>query len=194
MTKQLWVTALAAIVACVVAAVATAAGGPLALKGSQIPIDESKGEYAMKGGLIGNWYVESFDPTHRGKDGRLVASGKESFLGCHDLDGNGKCDSTDSSGTLRFTYMYWATFTKSGALVRGECVHPITGGTGGFAKSTGFVHMWDKPAPGKKVVTTYTGVIQYANATTTSVGSSDSSGARTLESAGGARGGCGSTG
>jgi hypothetical protein len=158
------------VVACVAVAGAAFAGTgnePMALKGKQIPVNEAAGEYKLTGGLLGAFYVESFVPSYKGADGKLVASGKESFRGCNDVDGNGTCDTGEPSGTLRFTYVYWASFTKAGSLVRGECMHPISGGTGGFANATGFLHMWDTPQ-GKKVVTTYTGSIQYPSPPSTS--------------------------
>ena len=171
MRKHVVVAVVATLLAGLAAAVATADSstpGPIALKGHQIAVDEAKGLYTMTGSLVGKWNVDTYIPSFEGKNGQLVASGKETFVGCHDLDGSGACDAGEPAGRLRFWYVYWATFEpKTQALVRGECVHPIAGGTGGFVGAKGFVHMWDRPV-GKQVVTTYTGSIQYAKPLTTS--------------------------
>jgi hypothetical protein len=171
MRKHVVVGVVAAMLAGLVAAVASADSGtpgPITLKGHQIAVDEANGLYTMTGSLVGKWDVDTYHPLFEGKDGQLVATGKETFIGCHDLDGSGACDAGEPDGRLRFLYVYWATFEpKTHALVRGECMHPIVGGTGGFVGAKGFVHMWDRPA-GKTVVTTYTGSIQYAKPLTTS--------------------------
>ena len=96
----------------------------------------------------------------RGADGQVVGSGKETFAGCHDTDRNGTCDAGEPKGTLRFSFVYWATYkpgTKT--LVKGQCVHPVVGGTGAFAKAKGVIHMTDRPSKGG-VLTTYTGTLR----------------------------------
>ena len=77
----------------------------------------------------------------------------------------------EPAGTLKFTFVYWAKF-KPGteSLVRGECVHPVVGGTGAFAKANGVIHMVDRPSKGG-VLTTYSGTLLVpgiAQASTTS--------------------------
>ena len=93
------------------------------------------------------------------------------FKGCLDADGDGTCAAGDPTGTLRFSFIYWATFDpKTDALVRGDCVHPVTGGTGGFAKAKGVIHMIDTPA-GSGVKTTYTGSLLLPGVAPAAVGS-----------------------
>ena len=143
-------------------------GAPIALKGTQTIVDEKQGKFEMQGSLVGKWNVTAFSPHYEGSNGGYAATGKEIFTGCHDVDGSGTCDAGEPAGTLRFTFVYWATFNPmTQALVRGECVHPIVGGTGNFAKAKGFVHMWDRPV-GKSVKTTYAGTLELAGRTTTS--------------------------
>ena len=65
------------------------------------------------------------------------------------------------AGTLKFTFMYWASFDPStGALIHGNCVHPIDGGSGSFRKASGVIFMEDTPTA-TGVVTTYTGTLEY---------------------------------
>jgi len=173
------------VAALVVAGTAASANAPVKVKGTQTVIDEAKGKYEMHGSLVGKWNTTAFKTDYQGTDGEFVGSGKEVFSGCHDADGNGTCDAGEPTGTLRFTFIYWATFNpKTQALVRGECVHPVTGGTGGFRNVKGIVHMVDRPA-GKEVKTTYTGSLLFPGATTASV--SSTSGSRSLASVAGAR-------
>jgi hypothetical protein len=67
-------------------------------------------------------------------------------------------------------YWWTTTFdlgvaTKSGVvtgsgteLVKGQCVHPVIGGTGAFAKAKGVIHVTDRPSAGG-VLTSYTGTL-----------------------------------
>ena len=165
-----------AIGACIVAALAVAGAAvgaptPVKVKGTQTVIDEAKGKFEMHGSLIGKWNTTAFKTNYQGPDGEFVGSGKEMFSGCHDADANGTCDAGEPTGTLSFSFIYWASFNpKNQALVRGECVHPVTGGTGGFKNVKGIIHMVDRPA-GKEVKTTYTGSLLFPGATTASVSS-----------------------
>jgi hypothetical protein len=173
-----------AIGPCVVAALAlvgmaASANSPVKIKGTQTVIDEAKGQYEMHGSLVGKWNTTAFKTNYQGTDGEFVGSGKEVFSGCHDADASGTCDAGEPTGTLRFSFIYWATFNpKTQALVRGECVHPVTGGTGGFKNVKGIVHMVDRPA-GKEVKTTYSGSLLFPGATTASV--SSTAGSRSLQ-------------
>ncbi len=75
--------------------------------------------------------------------------------------------------------MYWASFDPAtGALLHGNCVHPITGGSGSFRKAAGVLFMEDTPT-GDSVVTTYKGTIEYKAPT-----SGQTAKHRTLASAG----------
>ena len=151
------------VVAIASTAVAVAAAGTgstvLTVRGTQTIVDEQKGRYAMHGSLVGAWNTTAFTLNYAGADGQVVGSGKETFAGCHDTDRNGSCDAGEPKGTLRFSFIYWGTYkpgTKT--LVKGQCVHPVVGGTGAFSKAKGVIHMTDRPSKGG-VVTTYTGTL-----------------------------------
>lgn len=148
-------------IASTVVAVAAAATGStvLTVRGTQTIVDEQKGRYAMHGSLVGAWSTTAFTLNYAGADGQVVGSGKETFAGCHDTDRNGSCDAGEPKGTLRFSFVYWGTYkpgTKT--LVKGQCVHPVVGGTGAFSKAKGVIHMTDRPSKGG-VLTTYTGTL-----------------------------------
>ncbi len=121
-------------------------------------VDEANGIYDMHGSLVGKWYITAF--TERFKNAStFVGSGKETFDGCLDSNGNAACDAGEPSGTMKFTFVYWATFDPStGGLIRGQCVHPVVGGTGSFASTKGVIVMKDTPV-GDTVKTTYTGTL-----------------------------------
>jgi hypothetical protein len=148
------------------AIVASASGAPAAavkIKGTQTIVDEDKGLFQMHGSLVGRWVLTSFK-LHYADGTDLAISGTERFRGCHDLDASGTCDAGEPSGTLRFTFIYWATLDpKTEKLVKGQCVHPVTGGTGAFAKAKGVIHMVDRPTA-SGVRTTYTGTLEYGAA------------------------------
>ena len=153
-------TAIAAV-ALVTASVAAAGAGStvLTLRGTQTIVNEQKGQYEMHGSLVGAWNTTAFTLNYAGADGKVVGSGKEMFVGCRDTDRNGTCDAGEPKGTLRFSFIYWAQYkpgTKT--LVKGQCVHPVIGGTGAFAKTKGVIHMSDRPSAGG-VLTTYTGTL-----------------------------------
>jgi hypothetical protein len=114
----------------------------------------------MHGSLVGTWYNTKFVPQYASSS-QFVASGKELFVGCLDTNANGSCDRKEPAGDLRFTFMYWASFDPAtGALLHGNCVHPITGGSGSFRKAAGVIFMEDAPT-GDTVVTTYKGTVEY---------------------------------
>lgn len=157
--------AVTIVIGAAVASAATAAGGaPISLKGTQTVIDEKQGTYEMHGSLVGKWNTTAFTLLYEGSGGEVAATGKELFLGCQDADGSGSCDAGEPRGTLRFTFVYWATYKpKTQKLVKGECVHPIIGGTGDFAKAKGVLHFWDRPTK-SGLRTTYTGTLELAKA------------------------------
>jgi hypothetical protein len=133
---------------------------PVALTGSQVVVDEQDGRFRMMGSLVGTWNTTSFATHYAGTDGRFVGSGTETFRGCLDVDRSGACGVGEPSGSLRFNFVYWATYrpgTKT--LVRGQCVHPVIGGSGAFAKAKGVIHMTDVPLKKSGVRTTYTGTL-----------------------------------
>jgi hypothetical protein len=131
------------------------------VKGVQTVVDEKKGLYEMQGSLVGSWTVTAFTERYASPT-EYVGSGRERFQGCHDADRDGACGADEPAGTIRFVFTYWATFS-SGKLVRGNCVHPVVGGTGDFAKAKGVILMKDVPTS-SGVRTTYAGTLDYAAA------------------------------
>ena len=165
MTKKLrWVASLAALAALSTALAAATAGAtttPVSVEvsGTQTVVDEANGTAAMHGSLVGVWQT-TFVPRYASSS-RFVATGKEEFTGCLDSNANGTCDKKEPSGTLKFTFMYWASFDPAtGALLHGNCVHPVIGSSGDFRKAAGVILMEDTPT-GADVVTTYSGTIEY---------------------------------
>ena len=152
----LGIVAAAAVVALVAAAPASAKSKTYAVSGAQIPVDVNAGTYKMTGGLIGDWATTSF--TELAKSPIYKGKGTEKFSGCLDRHHDGSCKG-DPSGTLKFDFRYWASFTAAGDLVWGSCWHPITGGTGDFAGAVGVLTMVDTPtgAGGQDATTAYVG-------------------------------------
>jgi hypothetical protein len=136
---------------------AAAGGGRtvLAVHGTQVPVDPDNGEYRMRGDLVGTWSVLSGKYLHKSPT-LIVLSGKERFTGCVDENHDKKCSSGERAGRMGFAYLYWASFDRAGNLIRGQCTHPVTGGTRGFAGARGLLHMVDRPV-GDGVRTTYRG-------------------------------------
>jgi hypothetical protein len=128
------------------------------VQGEQILIDAANGEYVMRGDLVGDWlYVPRTPPLHT-SDTLYVEAGTEVFRGCIDRDRNGRCGSRDYRGEMRLAFLYWASFDANGDLIRGQCVHPITGGRGAFIGARGVLNMVDRPI-GDQVRTTYRGEV-----------------------------------
>jgi hypothetical protein len=151
-----------AIAATAGVASAGSAAKPVKVKGTQTVVNEKKGIYDMHGSLVGRWTITVFTPRYEGSS-EFAATGTERFDGCHDTDASGICDPGEPSGTMRFTFVYWASFGPNGKLVKGQCVHPVTGGTGDFAKAKGLVVMHDRPTA-TGVRTTYAGTLEYGTA------------------------------
>ncbi len=147
--------------AAVTAGVASAgsAAKPVKVTGTQTVVNEKKGIYDMHGSLVGRWTITALTPRYEGSS-EFAATGTERFDGCHDTDASGTCDASEPSGTMRFTFMYWASFDPNGKLVKGQCVHPVAGGTGAFAKAKGLIVMHDRPTA-TGVRTTYAGTLEY---------------------------------
>jgi hypothetical protein len=181
--KLRWVASLAALAALSAAPAAATAGGSgtpvsVAVSGTQTVVDEAAGTYTMQGSLVGAWYTTKFVQRYASSS-QYVATGKELFVGCLDANANGSCDKKEPAGSLKFTFMYWASFDPAtGALLHGNCVHPITAGSGSFRKAAGVLFMEDTPT-GDTVVTTYKGTVDYQAAT-----SGQAAKHRTLASAG----------
>jgi hypothetical protein len=135
------------------------------VNGRQFPVDAEQGRYSMLGDLIGHWTVRSA----RGLAGysipeepwTLVQAGQERFVGCLDRNYSQRCDPGESSGALGFDYVLWMEYDPdSGWLIKGRCLHPITGGSGDFAGARGVLIMRDGPVgPGEVVNSIYKGEI-----------------------------------
>jgi len=164
MPKERWrrlaaSTVLAAAATLVVAASATAAT-TYRVSGEQIVVDATTGQTVMRGSLIGDWgYTSSNEiatsPIYH-------ASGTELFSGCLDVRLDGRCKG-DPSGTLSFSFDYWALFNERG-LVWGTCTHPVTGGTGAFDGAAGVLAMVDSPTK-HGVQSAYIGTLTLRRAT-----------------------------
>ena len=132
--------------------------------GSQVPVDADQGMYRMRGDLLGRWVVLSAVTLPPGyyetqAQWRVVQTGRKQFLGCLDRNHNRRCDSSDTSGELRFDYLLWIKYDpKTGQPIEGKCVHPITSGRKDFAGARGVLTMHDAP-PGHKKIHTYQGEI-----------------------------------
>ena len=128
------------------------------VRGQQIPVDVANGRYSMRGDLIGDWrYIPRTPPLHASET-LYVEAGTEVFNGCIDRNRNGRCGARDDRGELHLAFIYWASFDLDGGLLRGQCVHPVTGGSGAFAGARGVLHMVDRPV-GDEVRTRYRGKI-----------------------------------
>lgn len=131
--------------------------------GTQTVVDEDAGTYLMHGSLVGAWAITSFEPVYV-SDTLYVARGTERFAGCLDQNRNGTCQSKERHGRIRFSFTSWANFDgTTGAYLGGGCVHPVTGGSGGFANATGTLLMKDT-VHGDDVRTTYWGELQFGGA------------------------------
>lgn len=125
------------------------------------PGDPSDDFTRMTGTLLGKRLVTSEDFRYDPLTGAIIAWGTERFDGCIDRNSNHACGPTETAGTLDLAFVYWgeldpATF----ALRSAQCVHPITGGTGGFAGAQGTITMKDTPRRDGSVLTTYVGKIK----------------------------------
>jgi hypothetical protein len=128
----------------------------VSVRGTQVPINVDRGTYEMRGDLVGTWFILTTKVLHSSPT-LFVSAGKERFRGCLDADGDGRCRRSEPSGVMRFGYLYWASFDRQGDLIRGQCVHAVTGGSGEFRGARGVIRMFDRPVAGGEVRTTYRG-------------------------------------
>jgi hypothetical protein len=131
------------------------------VSGRQIPVDVDNGLYKMRGSLVGDWHYIPKEVLHNDPDNPTlyVEAGVEVFNGCIDRrPRDGKCTGRDYRGELHLAFLYWASYDLSGNLIKGQCVHPVTGGKGAFAGARGLLNMVDRPV-GDEVKTTYRGEI-----------------------------------
>lgn len=114
--------------------------------------------YESHGGLLGDFWILTFTPLYE-SDSLVGGTGTERFVGCIDMDLDGVCEASEPSGELRFDYVQWATFDPAtGALIEGNCTHPITGGSDAFHGARGVVTMHDVLVDGD-AETTYEGTV-----------------------------------
>lgn len=118
----------------------------------------SENLYKSHGGLLGDFWILTFVPLYE-SDSLVIGTGTERFEGCVDVNLDENCEEPEPSGELQFDYVQWATFDPStGELIEGNCVHPITGGSGSFQGARGLVTMHDVMVDGE-VQTTYQGTV-----------------------------------
>ena len=110
----------------------------------------------MSGGLVGCWWVDTFDFRGAHPSGTFQAVGTEHFIGCLDLAGDG-CGGDDPTGSFSTTYLFTGKFDASGAEIHGRCHHPIVWGTDGFANVTGVINFTDDVTTGNS---SYTGAVR----------------------------------
>ena len=72
-----------------------------------------------------------------------------------------RCDPGEPSGALGFDYVLWMQYDPdSGWLIEGNCLHPVTGGSGDFAGARGVLTMLAGPVGrGEQINSTYKGEI-----------------------------------
>jgi hypothetical protein len=156
-------TALAVfVIACTLGATVAPAtattGEPMTLRvqGTQTQVSDTL--YKSHGGLLGDFWIVTFVPLYE-SESLVIGIGNERFVGCVDVNLDSDCEAGEPSGELRFDYVQWTTFDPStGALIEGNCVHPITGGSDSFQGARGLVTMHDVLVDGD-VRTTYEGTV-----------------------------------
>ena len=137
----------------------------LQVRGRQFPVDAPQGTYLMQGDLIGRWTVRGA-PGFAGYSipeapWTLVQTAQERFVGCLDQNYSRRCDTGEPSGALAFDYALWMQYDPDfGWLVKGKCLHSITGGSGDFTGARGVLLMYRGPAGrGEEVNSIYKGEI-----------------------------------
>ena len=179
--------ALAVVVVAFAAAPVAATAAVYTVSGNQVSSSDT--EATMTGGLSGTWTTAVADYRYDEATGRLVAWGTESFTGCLDRQRNG-CDRSDPYGTMTFKFKAWQQYDpQNGAFLTGACIHPVTGGSGGFSGASGIIAMKDTPQPDGSIRTGYVGVLTIPSGMTTT--STAGSGTRSLQAAAAPRVTCG---
>jgi hypothetical protein len=135
------------------------------VRGRQFPVDAEQGRYSMLGDLIGRWTIRSA-PGSAGYSlpetpWTRVQTGQERFVGCLDRNYSQECETGEPSGALGFNYALWKQYDPDyGWLVKGKCLHSITGGSGDFTGARGALLMYRGPAGrGEEVNSIYKGEI-----------------------------------
>ena len=141
-TRVLTAASLALVVAFAPAATAHAAPGGTQVAGLLVPDESgvctgdpaSLGTYVVSGDLEGCWYTDTFVVEHESHAGGFLASGTEQFVGCL----GSRC------GRIFTTFTFTAKYIGD-IEAHGRCHHPIVGGDGDFAHTTGLINMHDLP-------------------------------------------------
>ncbi len=135
------------------------------VRGRQFPVDAEQGRYSMLGDLIGRWTVRSA-PGSAGYSipeapWTRVQTGQEWFVGCLDRNYSQRCDTDEPSGALSFNYALWMQYDPDfDWMVKGKCLHLVTGGSGDFTGTRGVLLMYPGPAGrGEQVNSIYKGEI-----------------------------------
>lgn len=135
------------------------------VRGRQFPVDTKQGKHSMLGDLIGSWTVRSA-PGSAGyaipeTPWTRVQTGQERFVGCLDRNYSRRCDTGEPSGALGFNYALWMQYDPDlGWMVKGKCLHLVTGGSGDFTGARGVLLMYPGPAGrGEQVNSIYKGEI-----------------------------------
>jgi len=92
--------------------------------------------YKMTGSLVGCWVIDTFETKSDPAKATLLATGTEHFTGCLG----------STCGTFFTTYTFTAKYDgpwPTSAEIHGRCIHPIIGGTGGFAGASGVISFHD---------------------------------------------------
>jgi hypothetical protein len=157
--KLLVAAAVAAVAAISVTVPALAA--TYRVSGEQIVDNPSGTKSHVTGGLVGQWRLTSFKQT--AKKPLIRARGTEKFVGCIDVALDGNCTG-DPTGTMKFSFRYWAKAGSGNTIAWGSCWHPVVSGTGDFAGATGVLTMVDTPQADGTVRTDYIGNITIGGA------------------------------
>jgi len=128
------------------------------VSGDQIATD-SPTKWYMEGDLVGEWLVYPRTPALHNTKTLYSEAGVEVFKGCIDRNRNGRCGKRDYRGEMYAVFISWTSFDLDGNFVRGQCVHPITGGTGAFVGARGVITMVDTPV-GDAITTKYRGDVE----------------------------------
>jgi hypothetical protein len=152
------VSIIAWTLGAIVAPAPATAGEPTLLRVNGTQTQVSENLYKSHGGLLGKFWILTFVPLYE-SESLVIGTGTERFVGCVDVNLDRVCAAREPSGELQFDFVQWTTFDPStGALIEGNCVHPITGGGDSFQDARGLVTMHDVVVHGD-VRTTYEGTV-----------------------------------
>lgn len=109
----------------------------------QAPVDAN----AMAGSLIGCWFTDVFTQGVTSPTGILHATGAEHFVGCLDIEREGRCTGDDPAGTLALSARFEFKVVNDQE-IWGRCQHKILSGTGDFDGATGEIDFKDNVTNG----------------------------------------------